>query len=112
MRTIQLSALGLCVLVLLSGWLMLSGLEPEAPASAAGGVGLFFLGVLFPLLCISACLSVPSTVALLLPGRRVRYGMDSILWRGVLGLNVVLSLVFLAVALAAVAGWLYRLWAL
>jgi hypothetical protein len=102
MKTVQ--ALG-CLLLLVAltlAALLFRDLPSQAWASQAGAAGIFLFFALGPAVGAAGLLLLPSTLILLWPRMRQRFGIRGF-WLGLWGLN--LMVVLTGVALAAWVGW-------
>jgi len=99
MRTLQLVGFLLALMAVILGYLLLSPVETETPASAAGAVGLGILFFVAPALGISALMLVPSSIALLWPEIRKRTYFTGSFWLRLWAINGILSTGYLLVTL-------------
>lgn len=99
MRTIQLLGLVVAISAIALGYLLLSPIETDSSASAAGAVGLGLIFLICPAAVLSALLLVPSSIALLWPEIRKRSYFIGPFWKTLWVVNGVLSLGYLFIAL-------------
>ena len=99
MRTIQL--LGLILSIVSFGVMIwaLAPLTPESSAASESASGLVLMFIVVPSLAFSACLIIPSSIALLNPKLRYQTYFTGKLWYGVWGVNSLLSLSYVLVVL-------------
>jgi hypothetical protein len=76
---------------------LLSPIEPDTSASAAGGSGMGLIFIVFPILCFSALTLIPSSLALLNTNIRVKSYFFGKFWHCLWGINSLISVFYLVV---------------
>ncbi|MCM2680625.1 hypothetical protein [Echinimonas agarilytica] len=104
MRTIQVLSIVLSIAGLALGYSALTNAEGES-GSAASSMGLLLMFVVFPCLGAAALLSISSTVTLLSSKVRDKSHFKGRFWFGVLGINSLLSLGYMLVAIYLAFIW-------
>jgi hypothetical protein len=75
--------------------LFLDAVDSDTSASAASALGLGFMGTVAPLLCFSALLLLPSSLALVSSRLRSACYFSGKFWLSLWGVNIFISLCYL-----------------
>lgn len=97
MRTIQMLGFLLALSGFVLGYLFLNTIDSDTSGSAASALGLGLMGIVAPLLCLSALLLLPSSLALVSSRLRSASYFSGKFWLSVWGINILISLCYLFV---------------
>mgnify|MGYP005989982387 CR=1 FL=1 len=99
MRTLQLLGFMLAIVGFILGYVMLDPIGGETTEASAGGAGIGFMFMVLPMLGWSALMLVPSSIALFNHEVRRRTYFKGNFWLNLWKVNLVISVVYIAVVL-------------
>lgn len=99
MRTLQLLGFMLAIAGFILGYVMLAPIDGETSEASAGGAGIGIMFMVLPMLGWSALMLVPSSIALFNHEVRRRTYFKGNFWLNLWKVNLVISVVYIAVAL-------------
>jgi hypothetical protein len=99
MRTLQLLGFMLAIAGFILGYVMLAPIDGETSEASAGGAGIGIMFMVLPMLGWSALMLVPSSIALFNHELRRRTYFKGNFWQNLWKVNLVISVVYIAVVL-------------
>ncbi|UHQ56494.1 hypothetical protein [Microbulbifer sp. YPW16] len=106
MKGLKLAGLITGLIALSIGYIFLDPVGPDTGSSAAGAAGLVIMFVLVPALGALAIMVVPTSIALLWNGNRLRANFHGMFWHGIWAINGVFTLSYLLLALYCFYIWI------
>lgn len=98
MKGLQLAGLITGLVALSLGYMFLAPIGPESGSSAAGAAGLAIMFIVIPALGASAIMVVPTSIALLWTGNRLRANFHGIYWHSIWAINGIFTAGYLFIA--------------
>lgn len=106
MRSLQLIGFMLAIAGIILGYVMLAPVDSETSGASAGAAGLGIMFMALPMLGWSALMLVPSSIALFNHELRKRTYFKGHFWLNLWKVNLVISVVYIAVVLYFAYLWL------
>ncbi|MDX1537114.1 hypothetical protein [Arsukibacterium sp.] len=106
MRTLQLLGFSLAIAGIILSYVLLAPVDGETSGASSGAAGLGIMFMALPMLGWSALMLVPSSIALFNHEIRKRTYFRGNFWLNLWKVNLVISLVYIAVAIYFAYLWL------